>query len=189
MFQKVIGQKPESENPVPGSPSNEKPSGSTLTSAPSNTPSNSAPRSSSPSPSGRNVLSSDVEIKGTIRFSSDLVVDGKIEGHINSDGSLTVGENARIKAEIKTQSVIIYGKVHGNIEVNDKVELKASAELVGDIKAASVSIEPGAIFVGKSTVGTPSVSPQPTSTNTGTGKNKPSNENDNQKDLKLAPSS
>ena len=101
-----------------------------------------------------------MEIKGTIKFSNDLVVDGKIEGHINSDGSLTVGENARIRAEIKTRSVIVYGKVHGNIEVTDKVELKANAELVGDIKAASLSIEPGAIFVGKSTVGTPSVKPQ-----------------------------
>ena len=99
-------------------------------------------------------------IKGSIKFSNDLVVDGKIEGSISSDGALTVGENARIKAEIKTHSVIIYGKVHGNIEVTDIVELKANAELVGDIKAASLSIEPGAIFVGKSTVGSPSVTPQ-----------------------------
>ena len=114
-------------------------------------------------PSGRNVLSTDVEIKGSVKFSNDLVVDGKIEGSISSDGALTVGENARIKAEIKTHSVIIYGKVHGNIEVTDIVELKANAELVGDIKAASLSIEPGAIFVGKSTVGSPSVKPQATS--------------------------
>ena len=118
------------------------------------------------------MLSSDVEIKGTIKFSNDLVVDGKIEGHINSDGSLTVGENARIRAEIKTRSVIVYGKVHGNIEVTDKVELKANAELVGDIKAASLSIEPGAIFVGKSTVGTPSVKPQQGNSKTSNNPNK-----------------
>ncbi|BDS06137.1 hypothetical protein NT6N_11770 [Oceaniferula spumae] len=168
MFQKVIGQKPDSAAPSTGSANND-----TRTSAPSSAPapssSSSAPapsRSNSPAPSGRNVLSSDVEIKGTIKFSNDLVVDGKIEGHINSDGSLTVGENARIRAEIKTRSVIIYGKVHGNIEVTDKVELKANAELVGDIKAASLSIEPGAIFVGKSTVGTPSAAPQQSSSNT-----------------------
>ena len=106
------------------------------------------------------MLSTDVEIKGSIKFSNDLVVDGRIEGSISSDGSLTVGENARIKAEIKTRSVIIYGKVHGNIEVVDVIELKANAELVGDVKAASLSIEPGAIFVGKSTVGVPSVKAQ-----------------------------
>jgi cytoskeletal protein CcmA (bactofilin family) len=105
---------------------------------------------------GRNVLSSDVEIKGKVKFTNDLVVDGLIEGEIYSDGSLTVGENARIKAEVHTRSVVIYGKVHGNITVTDRVEIKANAELIGDIKAATISIEAGAIFVGKSTVGAPS---------------------------------
>lgn len=107
--------------------------------------------------SGRNMLSSDVEIKGKVRFTNDLVVDGKIEGEIDSDGSLTVGENARVRAEIRTRSVVIYGKVHGNITVSDRVELKANAELVGDIKAGILSIEAGATFVGKSTVGAPSL--------------------------------
>jgi len=104
----------------------------------------------------RNVLSSDVEIKGTVKFTNDLVVDGRIEGEIQSEGNLTVGENARLKAEIKTGTVVVYGKVHGNIVAADKVELKATAEVVGDIKAKTLSIEPGAIFVGKSAVGTPS---------------------------------
>ena len=171
MFQKVIGQKSE---PAATPSSSSKSSAPASTSATSSTPSSSASRPSSGSgatgASGRNVLSTDVEIKGTVKFSNDLVVDGKIEGNINSDGSLTVGENARIKAEIKTRSVIIYGKVHGNIEVTDTVELKANAELVGDIKAASLSIESGAIFLGKSAVGTPSVKPQQGSPNKGGAK-------------------
>jgi cytoskeletal protein CcmA (bactofilin family) len=107
----------------------------------------------------RNVLSSDVEIKGSVKFTNDLVVDGKIEGEITSDGNLTVGENARIKAEIKTATVIVYGKVHGNLTATDRVELKATAEVVGDIKAKTLAIEAGAIFVGKSTVGTPASAP------------------------------
>ena len=124
----------------------------------------SKPVSSSPSSKvaathGRNVLSSDVEIKGKVKFANDLVVDGLIEGEIVSDGSLTVGENARIKAEINTRSVVIYGKVHGNINVSDRVDIRANAELVGDIKAGTLSIEAGAIFVGKSTVGAPSSLP------------------------------
>ena len=54
---------------------------------------------------------------------------------------------------------IVYGKVHGNLTATDRVELKASAEVVGDIKAKTLSIEAGAIFVGKSTVGTPAQAP------------------------------
>jgi len=50
----------------------------------------------------KNVLANDVEIKGSIKFSHDLIIDGKIEGEVQSDGALTVGENALIKGEIKT---------------------------------------------------------------------------------------
>ena len=52
--------------------------------------------------------------------------------------------------------MVVYGKIHGNVTATDRIDLKASAEVVGDIKAKTLSIEPGAIFVGKSTVGTPS---------------------------------
>jgi cytoskeletal protein CcmA (bactofilin family) len=103
--------------------------------------------------SSKNVLSNDVEIKGSIKFSHDLIIDGKIEGEVISDGSLTVGENALIKGEVKTRSVIIFGKVEGNIIVQERCELKSNAILVGDISAGTLSIEEGAIFMGQSSVG------------------------------------
>lgn len=103
--------------------------------------------------SSRNVLASDVEIKGSIKFSQDLIIDGRIEGEVISDGSLTIGENADIKGEIRTKSVSIFGKVNGNITVQDSCELKANAELIGDIQAGTLSIEPGATFMGQSSVG------------------------------------
>jgi cytoskeletal protein CcmA (bactofilin family) len=108
----------------------------------------------------RTILSNDVHINGSVKFTNDLLVDGRIEGKIASDGALTVAENAHIKAEVKTKSVVIYGKVHGNISCSERVDIKSSAEMVGDVKAGSLSIEPGAIFVGKSEVGTPTAQPQ-----------------------------
>jgi cytoskeletal protein CcmA (bactofilin family) len=159
VFKKVIGQDnseshrtapplPEIRHPEPVSPSYGTPQPAASV----------APVRATPAAT-RNILSTDVEIKGTVKFTNDLVVDGKIEGEINSDGSLTVGENARIKAEIKTATVVVYGKVHGNITATDRVELKSSGEVVGDIKAKTLAIEAGAIFVGKSTVGTPAQAP------------------------------
>jgi cytoskeletal protein CcmA (bactofilin family) len=111
-------------------------------------------RAASPSmTSSKNILSNDVEIKGSIRFSNDLIIDGKIEGEVHSDGSLTVGENALIKGEIKTRSVVLFGKVEGNITVAERCELKSNAILVGDIEAGTLSIEEGATFMGASKVG------------------------------------
>lgn len=101
----------------------------------------------------KNVLSNDVEIKGSIKFSHDLIIDGKIEGEVTSDGSLTVGENALIKGEIKTRAVTLFGKVEGNITVQERCELKANAVLVGDVVAGTLAIEEGATFLGRSQVG------------------------------------
>ncbi|WP_226894599.1 bactofilin family protein [Luteolibacter marinus] len=158
-FRKVIGQKTDEEPaaPTPAPAAAPTPATPSYSSQPAAAPAaQAAPAPQRPVGPSRNVLSSDVEIKGTVKFTNDLVVDGRIEGEIHSDGNLTVGENARLKAEIKTGTVVVYGKVHGNIIANDRVELKASAEVVGDIKAKTLSMEPGAIFVGKSAVGTPS---------------------------------
>ncbi len=103
--------------------------------------------------STKNVLSNDVEIKGSIKFSHDLIIDGRIEGEVISDGALTVGENAVIKGEIKTRTVVIFGKVEGNVVVVERCELKSNATLIGDITAGTLSIEEGATFDGRSAVG------------------------------------
>ena len=102
--------------------------------------------------SGKDVLSSDVEIKGSIKFQKELLIDGKVEGEINSDGVLTIGENADIRGEIKTKSITVYGKVQGNITVGERCELKSRCTLQGDLKAARLVIEEGATFIGKSEV-------------------------------------
>ena len=101
---------------------------------------------------GKDVLSSDVEIKGSIKFQKELLIDGKVEGEINSDGVLTIGENADIRGEVKTKSITVYGKVQGNITVAERCELKSRCTLQGDLKAARLVIEEGATFIGKSEV-------------------------------------
>lgn len=160
MFKKVIGQEAsDSQQPSQSAPDNRSSSPSVSSGGSIGSPPPANQSSSSPQPSSggtRNVLSSDVEIKGIVKFQHDLIVDGKIEGEIHSSGNLTVGENARLKAEIKTGTVVVYGKVHGNLTAADRIELKSSSEVIGDIKAKFLTIEAGAIFVGKSTVGTPS---------------------------------
>src|SRR5213592_1061763 len=103
---------------------------------------------------GKDILSSDVEIKGSIKFQKELLIDGKVEGEINSEGVLTIGENANIRGEIKAKAVTVYGKVQGNITVAERCELKAKSTLQGDLKATRLTIEDGATFIGKSEVTT-----------------------------------
>ena len=63
-----------------------------------------------------NVLSAGIEIIGSIRFSNDMIIDGKIEGEITSDkGKITIGENAKIKGDITAGEVKVYGNVEGKM--------------------------------------------------------------------------
>jgi cytoskeletal protein CcmA (bactofilin family) len=106
----------------------------------------------------KNILAKDVEIKGSVKISDGLIIDGKIEGEVISDGSLTIGENALINGEVKTRSLVIYGKVEGNITVQERCEIKNIAILVGDLAAGTLAIQEGATFMGKSRVGKNAVS-------------------------------
>ena len=115
----------------------------------------------------KDILSKDVEINGSIKFQKEMMIDGKVEGEIHSDGVLTIGENADIRGEIKTKSITVYGKVHGNITVGERCELKSRSILQGDLKAARLVIEEGATFIGKSEVTSGKMS-APTGTNGGT---------------------
>ena len=101
------------------------------------------------SPAGKCYLSSDVKIKGSITLQKELVIDGKVQGQINSDGVLTIGENADIRGEIKVKSVTVYGYVHGNITA-ERCELKSTCTLEGDLKTPRLIVEEGATFIGTS---------------------------------------
>lgn len=157
MFQKIINNDDSNQEKAPHSPNRpQAPQAAQSTAASAPTP---AAQPQQTVASRGNRLATDVEIKGTIRFQDELVVDGKVEGEISSTGALTVQENARIRAEIKVGSVIVQGKVHGNITATQSIQLCAGSEVVGDIKAAILTMESGAIFVGKSEVGAPSSQP------------------------------
>jgi cytoskeletal protein CcmA (bactofilin family) len=109
----------------------------------------------------KNVLNSDVEIKGNIKFSGELAFDGKLDGEIHTDGNLTLGDSAVVNGNIGAQSVVVRGKVNGNITAREKIEIKAKAELFGDIRGTKLIIEEGVTFVGKTEVNPNKLQPTP----------------------------
>jgi cytoskeletal protein CcmA (bactofilin family) len=108
--------------------------------------------STTPAGDSKNVLNADVELQGTLRFSGELTFDGKLDGDINSDGILTLGDNAVVKGNINVSSIVMRGKVTGNVTAKDKIEIKSKTELFGDIRTARLVIEEGVTFVGQSEV-------------------------------------
>jgi len=100
------------------------------------------------------VLSRGVSIKGVVKFLNELRIDGEVEGTIDSTGTLTLGEHAFIRGEIRTKSVNVRGAVEGNVFVTERCELQAGCSLRGDIEAPRLMVDENATFVGNAKVGT-----------------------------------
>ena len=99
------------------------------------------------------ILTTDVEVKGTVKFDNILKVDGKFEGEmITENGELIVGKTGTVKASAKVKNASIEGRLEGDVVATEKVELKHNAQLFGDLQARTLVIEEGVIFNGQCNV-------------------------------------
>lgn len=100
----------------------------------------------------QSVISSDVQITGTVKSSGSVRIDGKLEGDLVCAADAIVGRSAVIKGNLQVNAVTIEGTVNGNIAAKDKIEMKSTAKVTGDISAKRLAVEDGVSFVGKSEV-------------------------------------
>lgn len=87
-------------------------------------------------------------IKGQISCREALLVEGEIEGVLESQSLISIGPNAKVNANITAHDVTIYGSVTGNVEAVSKILVTGKGSLIGDIRAASIAIEDGGYFEG-----------------------------------------
>jgi cytoskeletal protein CcmA (bactofilin family) len=91
-----------------------------------------------------------VVIRGELKGSEDLIIDGQVEGTISlAEGRLTIGPDANVAADLTAKEVLILGHVKGNIVATGRVELRAGSNVEGDVKALRLAVEDNAIFRGK----------------------------------------
>ncbi len=112
----------------------------------------SPPVATPPLPREKGRIPDDIEIIGTLKLPDDRTVGCRVEGEIICPSTVTIARDARVKARIKAESVVIFGTVDGEVHASGRAVLKSSATLNGDIHAARVLVEEGAAFSGKSHV-------------------------------------
>jgi cytoskeletal protein CcmA (bactofilin family) len=96
-----------------------------------------------------NIITVGTLIKGDITASGDFRLDGTLEGNIQLNGKLVVGDSGVVTGNVMCQNANIIGTVNGNLSVKELLSLHTSARVRGDILINKLSIEPGAVFTGK----------------------------------------
>jgi cytoskeletal protein CcmA (bactofilin family) len=145
MFSKSKINDPTPAKPA-DAPKTPTPPSSSATDAKSSAPAGdfrpSAPKAKAPA----SMLSTDLHIKGNLKTSGDIQVEGQVDGDIRAH-LLTIGETATIRGECMADDVVVHGHVIGRVR-GLKVRLTSTARVEGDIVHKTIAIESGAHFEG-----------------------------------------
>ena len=98
---------------------------------------------------GATVIAAGTKLVGDLTLSDSLHVDGQVEGKINSEGEVSVGESGRINGEVHAETVMISGHLDGEIDAQ-RLEIVATGKVDGSVCVSQLVIEPGASFNGTS---------------------------------------
>lgn len=89
------------------------------------------------------------DVTGEANFKAMMRVDGHFSGRItSSSGTLIVGNNGTVDANIEVAVAVIHGTINGDIIATQRLELGRAAKMNGNIQTPSLVIEQGAMFEG-----------------------------------------
>lgn len=95
-----------------------------------------------------NALTNGSKIVGKIFADTDFRIDGEVEGTINCNGKVVIGQKGILKGSISCVSAEIIGTVDGDIVVSETLSLRSTAIITGDVKTKVLVVEPNAVFHG-----------------------------------------
>lgn len=95
-----------------------------------------------------NLIASTTQLTGDVNSQTDIRIDGKLKGNLNTGGRLIVGESGSILGDINCKTAEIEGNIEGKIVVEGLLTLKSTSTLKGEVTTAQLMIEPGAQFNG-----------------------------------------
>ncbi len=137
--------------PAPAAASFPQPSPSSSPATSSVAPSSSAASSSLPvSLRAAACIAQGIKIKGEITGKEDLFVDGTVEGKLEmGNGTVTVGPNGKVKADISAREIVVRGQVEGKLDGTEKVQLWSTGRVEGEVRTQRLAIEDGAVLRGQ----------------------------------------
>ncbi|QKF59045.1 bactofilin family protein [Aliarcobacter lanthieri] len=103
------------------------------------------------SDSSTTIITAGTEIRGDIKLSCNLYIDGYFEGNIVSEQEINIGKEGKIKGEIIALRVIVQGLAEGSINA-DRVDIKPDGKVTGSVISEEFVIEAKGIFEGNSLV-------------------------------------
>jgi len=97
------------------------------------------------------VLGADCSVRGEISCSGTIRIDGFVEGKVEAEDTIIVGQNGKVNASLHASQIIVGGEVRGDVTADQRVEIQPTGSLYGDVRAprSKLSIAEGVLFQGR----------------------------------------
>jgi cytoskeletal protein CcmA (bactofilin family) len=94
------------------------------------------------------IIGHNAHFEGTISSNQGLRIDGSVKGKIQCEGTLIVGSEGNVEAEIVANNVLIAGEFAGNVIAKNHLEITEKGKVRGEITTANLVMAPGVVFDG-----------------------------------------
>src|SRR5688572_28089765 len=94
------------------------------------------------------VLGPNLMVHRRLSGKGDLVIDGRFDGDVAIEGTLTVGPGAIVAATVQAGAVVVDGVLQGNVHATNAVAVRTGGRIDGDVRAPRVAIDDGGVLHG-----------------------------------------
>ncbi len=95
------------------------------------------------------IIGVNVKLVGSLKDPHDITIHGLVEGDVNSEQNIMIGEQAKITGPITGQTISVGGTVNGPVTALTRLEILPTGKIDGDITVADLIIRSGAVFTGQ----------------------------------------
>lgn len=100
-------------------------------------------------PAGLNTLVKGTHVEGKIKAPSDIRIEGTLEGDLDCQAKLIIGQSGNVSGTVNCRTAMIEGNFNGTLVVNELLEVRESARVEGEITYGKLKIDAGAVLLGQ----------------------------------------
>ena len=111
-----------------------------------------APKDSLPTFVVETTIGAGTCVRGDLAGPGGFRVDGSVEGAIDADGPVVVGQGGSVEGGIRGRDVVVLGRVRGDVHASGHLEIGPKGQICGDITVHSMRMHKGGVFRGTSSM-------------------------------------
>ncbi len=96
------------------------------------------------------LIGKNTKFEGNLSTEGTIRIDGEVIGDVILSGNLILGEQGRIKGNVKSDNIHLSGIIEGNVMSANQIHISASGKLYGDMSVKNIIIDEGGLFQGNS---------------------------------------